>query len=231
VINGEKLMSLSWLRMTVWLCAASLANIGWTAPADADSTTDQAAAETPVAEDPAAESPPDVLLVVGAGGTPEYGEAFAEWAERWESICGRADRSLLRIDGSRTDAAAIDQLETALAKTASTPGERPLWIVLIGHGTWDGQTANFNLVGKDVSAGMMKRWLSGIDRPIVLVNCSSSSAPFIDRLSAPRRVIVTATKSGSENNYARFGEFFSRAIGQRRPISITTTRSACERRF
>jgi hypothetical protein len=186
----------------------SLASIGWTAPAETDAKADPANAERPLAEQPL-----DVLVVVGAGGAPEYAEAFAEWAERWESICGRADRAMLRVDGSQTDAAAIDQLETALAEAASTTAERPLWIVLIGHGTWDGKTANFNLVGKDVSAKTMKAWLDRIDRPIVLVNCSSSSAPFIDRLSAPRRVIVTATKSGSEKNYARFGDFFSRAIG------------------
>ena len=42
-----------------------------------------------------------------------------------------------------------------------------------------------------------------------MINCASSSAPFINRLSAPDRVVVTATKSGYELNYARFGDYLS----------------------
>ena len=33
------------------------------------------------------------------------------------------------------------------------------------------------------------------------------------RLAGPRRVLVTATQSGSEQNFARFGEYMSLAIG------------------
>ena len=42
--------------------------------------------------------------------------------------------------------------------------------------------------------------------------CASCSAPFINALSGPDRVIVTATKSGSEQNYSRFAEYFSQSI-------------------
>lgn len=165
------------------------------------------------AEEPTTtQSTTDVLVVVGAEGAPEYGDAFADWAERWAMICERADQKMVQIAEPQKDSDAIDRLRDALQSLADGTGEHPLWIVLIGHGTWDGTTANFNLVGPDVSAQSMNDWLRGIERPIVLVNCSSSSAPFIDRLSGPRRVIVTATKSGSEQNYARFGEFFSRAL-------------------
>ena len=38
-------------------------------------------------------------------------------------------------------------------------------------------------------------------------------APFLNRLSAPNRVIITATRTGSEVNYARFGIYMAAAIG------------------
>ncbi len=46
-----------------------------------------------------------------------------------------------------------------------------------------------------------------------MVDCTSSSGTFLTKLSGPGRVIVTATKSGQEQNYARFGEYLADAIG------------------
>jgi hypothetical protein len=47
----------------------------------------------------------------------------------------------------------------------------------------------------------------------VIVNCGASSAPFLKELSGPNRAVITATKSGSELNFARFGDYLSKAIG------------------
>jgi hypothetical protein len=88
-----------------------------------------------------------------------------------------------------------------------------LWIVLIGHGTYDGREAKFNLRGPDLSATELAEWLKPFSRPLALIDCASSSAPFLTKLSAPGRVIVTATRSGFELNYARFGQYLSEAIG------------------
>ena len=40
----------------------------------------------------------------------------------------------------------------------------PLWLVLIGHGTFDGRLAKFNLRGPDVTAGELNQWLGPIRR-------------------------------------------------------------------
>jgi hypothetical protein len=87
-----------------------------------------------------------------------------------------------------------------------------LWLVLIGHGTNTRGVAKFNLRGPDVSAQELSQWLQPIQRPVVIVNCASASGPFVNALSAPNRIIVTATKSGSEQNFARFGKYFAQAI-------------------
>jgi hypothetical protein len=58
----------------------------------------------------------------------------------------------------------------------------------------------------------LAQWLKPLQQPLAIVNCTSSSGPFMNKLIAPRRVVITATRSGSEHNYARFGDYFSAAI-------------------
>ncbi|MEO1616182.1 MAG: hypothetical protein AAFV88_10055 [Planctomycetota bacterium] len=151
----------------------------------------------------------DGLVVVGAGGTEEYANTFLEWADDWLSVSKTAGLEFRKIGPTETD---YDTLKQLLEEQEQTDSPRPLWLILIGHGTWDGKVANFNLSGKDVSAKTLSSWLRWAKRPICIVNTASSSGPFINRLSGKNRVIVTATKSGSEQNFARFGGYFVKAF-------------------
>jgi hypothetical protein len=105
----------------------------------------------------------------------------------------------------------LDLLRQALS---SEPQESPneLWLVLIGHGTFDGKQAKFNLRGPDLSATNLAEWLKPFRRRVAVINSASSSGPFLNTLSAPDRVILTATRSGYEQNYSRFGEYFAGAV-------------------
>ena len=47
---------------------------------------------------------------------------------------------------------------------------------------------------------------------MVVIECASASGPFLNALSAPGRVIITATRSGYEVNATRFGGYLARAI-------------------
>jgi hypothetical protein len=155
---------------------------------------------------------PSMVIVVGAAGAPEYGQQFGQWAARWVSAAERAGAGYLQIGhGPDTSAPDRERLQNAVA-AQTEPTATPLWLILIGHGTFDGQLAKFNLRGPDVSATELADWLKPLDRPVVVVNCASSSAPFINRLSAPNRVVITATKSGFELNYTRLGDHLSAAI-------------------
>jgi hypothetical protein len=102
-------------------------------------------------------------------------------------------------------------LERSLASLAE-PSSEPLYLVLIGHGTFDNKTARFNLRGPDVSSGELAGWIKPIPRPVAIVNCASASGPFLTELSGPDRVVITATRSGSEYNFARFGDYLSSAM-------------------
>jgi hypothetical protein len=88
-----------------------------------------------------------------------------------------------------------------------------LWLVLIGHGTFDGRQAKFNLRGPDLTAEQLADWLAPFQRTVVIVDCASSSSPFLTQLAAVNRVVITSTKSGYQYNFSRFGEFMSLAVG------------------
>jgi hypothetical protein len=161
----------------------------------------------------AADEPrPTVIVVVGAEGTKEYGEAFREWAGRWESAAKQARVEYVEIGlqsvGDKTDR---DLLAEQLIRVAQ-PSTEAAWLILIGHGTYDGKTAKFNLRGPDVAPAEMAGWLKAVERPLAIIDCTSSSGPFLNDLSASNRVVVTAARSGVEFNYARFGEYISSAI-------------------
>ena len=87
-----------------------------------------------------------------------------------------------------------------------------MWLVLIGHGTDDGKVSKFNLRGPDLSAAQLHEWLIDIKARTIVVNCASSSGGFVGKLKHPNRVVVTATKSSAQRNFARFGKYLSAAI-------------------
>ncbi|HVX14649.1 MAG TPA: hypothetical protein VHC22_25905 [Pirellulales bacterium] len=152
-----------------------------------------------------------VLVVVGAPGTEEYGKSFRAWTDRWRQAAERGGASSIVIGLDDDDSDDRGVLKSRLDEERQHAGAA-LWLVLIGHGTFDGKTARFNLRGPDVSAGELAGWLSGVQRPLAVIDCASASGPFINEVSAAGRVIITATKSGFEHNFARFGDHLSSAI-------------------
>lgn len=157
---------------------------------------------------------PSVVIVVGAPGTPAYASEFRAWADQWKAAAARGGGETIEIGTSDNpaDSTDRDRLKTILAERSTASIGEPLWLILIGHGTWDRREAKFNLRGPDVSDQELAKWLEPARRPIVLIDCTSASAPFLNRLSRPDRIIITATRSGDEQNYARFGRYISESV-------------------
>lgn len=151
-----------------------------------------------------------VLTVVGAGGEEEFRKQFEQWASHWERAAKAGEAEFLSVGTELESTNDISQLQEALTKLSKN-GE-PLWLVLLGHGTFDGNDAKFNLRGPDVSAAQLGKWLQPFTRPLVIINAASSSAPFLNALSRSNRVIITATRSGHEQNFARLGKYLSESI-------------------
>ncbi len=158
-----------------------------------------------------AERSAELIVVIGAPGREEFGKAFAAAAAAWEAAGKKGGASVTVIGRDESGTLDVKNLETAIAASGAE-GSLPLWIVLLGHGTFDGRDAKFNLRGKDLQAADLACWLQDFKRPLAIINSSASSAPFIKKLTKPGRVVMTATKSGSEDSYARFGEHLAGSI-------------------
>jgi len=155
-----------------------------------------------------------VLIVLGAEGEADYKAGFAAQVPLWAEAATRAGAKSVVVGAApetetETDWAQIKR--TLEAEPKAGTGE--LWVVMIGHGTFDGKESKFNLRGPDLAAGDLATWLKPFGRPLAVINTASASAPFIGKLSGPNRVVVTATRTGKEQNFARFGPYLAEAIG------------------
>lgn len=148
----------------------------------------------------------DVVIVLGASGTEEYGKKFKTQVEAWTNACTKADITPTIIRGEKT----TEELERRL--TSSDPAHS-LWLVLIGHGTFDGREAKFSAEGPDFDARQLTGWIKSLKQEVAVIHTASASGGFLKLLSGKNRIVITSTKSPDEVFYARFGEFFAEAIG------------------
>jgi hypothetical protein len=164
--------------------------------------------------------------VVGAAGEPQYGEAFRTWAGRWRDASSGFEATW--IDGTTDDQSPSGESvsgESASSESVSShrdqvlqwieqaqPSHREHWLVLMGHGTHDAKSTRFNLKGPDLTATELNKALEGKPGTWIVIVCASSSAPFLQAISGPNRIVITATKSGSEENFSKFGDFVSQSL-------------------
>ena len=154
----------------------------------------------------------DLILVIGAPGEPQYARQFSAAADLWQDAAAKGG---LRTTVIGLDPPSAENDRTRLLRVLAEEAARPageLWLVFLGHGTFDGRSAKFNLRGPDISAVDLAAALKPGHRPLAVIQCASASGPFLPALSAPGRVIITATRSGSELNATRFGTYLARAI-------------------
>ena len=142
----------------------------------------------------------EVLIVRGADGEEVYGKKFDAEVKVWQEACEKGKVKSQVLTG-------LDDLKSRIAAVKGS-----LWIVMIGHGTFDGREAKFNLTGPDLSVAQLAEWLKPLPQEVVVVNTASASGAWVKPLSGAKRVIVSATKSADEVFYTRFGEFMAKAI-------------------
>ena len=171
-------------------------------------------------------APLHLVIVSGIGGEALYSERFARWTRSMLQIArrdlGTADSHIsvltengAEIDGIETTLSTRDNVLQALNSLteSSEPTDRIL-LLMIGHGTARGERILFNLPGPDLSAQELAGTLNTLNpRDIAVVNTASASGAFINALSTPGRVVITATAGAAENLHSRFGGFFINAFG------------------
>jgi hypothetical protein len=165
-----------------------------------------------------------LLIVVGLAGDPEHGALFHKWgaamAEASAKVGVTPERLVYLVDQKgeddklatgRSTREEIQKAINGFAKTATA--EDAVYVVLFGHGSFDGQNARFNLPGPDMGPADFNAALKVLPtRQVVFVNTSSSSGPFVEAMSAPGRTIITATRNGAEQFATLFGGHFVEAF-------------------
>jgi hypothetical protein len=159
------------------------------------------------------------LIVSGANGEPSYSEQYGQWRQQavtalLEKLGFDESKVLALFDGgdfahASTAIGVRRSIDTIRAKMR--PGDL-LFVLLIGHGSFDGTEAKFNLVGPDLSSVEWAALLKPLPGQIVVVDTTAASFPFLEHLAGPRRVVITATDSVSQKFDTVFPEYFVKAL-------------------
>ena len=166
-----------------------------------------------------------LLIISGLGGERQYSDAFYEWSvtladaarnrhglsrEQITYLAEDPTRDETRINGKSTAEEIRKAIRTIAQKTSD---DDQVFIVLIGHGSSNGEESKFSMPGADLGTKEFAALLDSLKgRKVAFVNTSSASGEFVPALSAPGRAIVTATKTGFERNEVLFPRFFVRAF-------------------
>jgi hypothetical protein len=162
-----------------------------------------------------------LAVIVGLAGEPEHAELFQRWAGTLVDASGRLGVKQViylaekpEVDPKRvTGRSTKEEVAKAFDKLAAAAEDDVVFVVLIGHGTFDGRVAKFNLPGPDLTPAELDPLLKKTrSRHLVLVNTASASGPFMEALAGPGRTIVTATRTGAERFATLFGGYFVDAL-------------------
>ena len=176
-------------------------------------------------EQASAQEQTHALIVVGLGGNADYRDRFHNQAvalrEAFTSKHGMLSEHVTYL-GERpesapeivTDKSTRDNVLSYLSTIAQQMGSSDrLLVILIGHGTSDQAEARFNITGPDLAPSDLQMALTGFPtQTLALVHTGSASGGFLQPLSGPNRIIITATRTQRERNATEFAQFFVEAI-------------------
>jgi hypothetical protein len=151
------------------------------------------------------------VTISGLGGEADYDQRFKMWAEDIDSSLKKAggDSNVVTLNQPTRDAVRSKLAEIARqAKPADN-----LVLMLIGHGTYDGTDYKFNLPGPDISGAELAVLLDKIPAARqCVINMTSASGGSIEFLRKPNRVVIAATKTGTEKNATVFARYWAEAL-------------------
>lgn len=155
------------------------------------------------------------LIVGGIGGEAKYDEQFKKDTEALAAVARRstAQNRVTVLQGeAATREAVIGALESL--KTRAKAADNVI-VMLVGHGSYDGELYKLNLKGPDIDGDEFAALLNAIPaRSQLVVNATSASGAVLEKWAAEGRTLITATRSGFERNATRFAEHFAAALAE-----------------
>jgi hypothetical protein len=153
------------------------------------------------------------VTIAGLGGEAEYEQRFSGWAKDIDKLLhtAEANAKIETIFGPEATKANIETRLRDIAKQAKP--DDSIILMMIGHGSFDETDYKFNLPGPDISASELSALLDKIPaKHQLVVNMTSASGGSIISLEKPGRVVVTATKAGTEKNATVFARYWIEAL-------------------
>jgi len=152
------------------------------------------------------------LTVGGLGGEPEFEQRFSGWAKDVDkSLKGAPDSTAVTLFGADATRARIQATLKDFGSKAKK--DDALVVMLMGHGTFDGSEYKFNIPGPDLSAIELASMLDKVPATRQLVvNMTSASGGSLAALERANRVVICATKSGTEKNATIFARYWVEAL-------------------
>lgn len=156
-----------------------------------------------------------VVVVSGLGGDPQFDDRFAGWSSKVEKASVTATGDAARVLRFSGEGARREVIDAALQRAARTLRSGDHFVlVLLGHGTYDGNEYRLNIAGPDITgteiAALLDKFPEGVSQ--LVVNATSTSGAVAEKWAKPGRVVITATRSGGERNATRFGGFWADAL-------------------
>jgi hypothetical protein len=164
------------------------------------------------------------LIVCGLPGDDEHRKMYAETVEKLHKALteryGFAPQEVLVRFGvenqngtgagpALTNARGLSNregIEADVAELRRRLGpDDTLWVIVMGHGHLDGRRAHLNLPGPDLDERAFGKLFEGLKaRDQVVMITTSASGFFLKPLSAPGRIVITATEADQEVNETLF---------------------------
>ena len=154
------------------------------------------------------------LVVAGLGGEPEYEQRFREQAVAIADAAKKAAGEQGHVVVLTGEQARRDSLRREFQDFAGkVKAADSVTVVLIGHGTYDGEEYRFNVPGADITGAELEQLFDRLPaKKQLIVNATSSSGATIELWQRPERVVITATKSGGERTATRFAQYWLQAV-------------------
>jgi len=151
-----------------------------------------------------------VLIVTGLAGEAGYESKFATESNGFAEAFAAADGQITQLTGSAAQRESVQNTLTAIADELSA--EDRLIFIYVGHGSYDGRDFRFNLPGPDMTAADLAGWLETVPALQLLIITSSASGAALETLKHERRALMTATRSGDQNNVTVFAGYLLEAL-------------------
>jgi hypothetical protein len=153
------------------------------------------------------------VTVAGLGGEPDYEQRFTALAKDLDKLLkmSAVDAHVYTLTGADATRANLTDTLGSIAREAKP--EDDFVLILIGHGSFDDVEYKFNLVGPDISGPELAALCDRISaRRQLIVNTTSASGGSISALRRPGRIVIAATKSGTEKNATIFARYWVQAL-------------------